>query len=105
MDIEHDLSLSWFRRKGESHEQDGERLSRAATPPRRQHPAILPWPSISFDGAGPRPAVSAASLPDCDAEDFASVVSAREFPAREFQRRIPRRSISVLYRVSSMRRR
>jgi hypothetical protein len=30
MNIEHGLSLSWFRRKGESHEQDGEKLSRAS---------------------------------------------------------------------------
>jgi hypothetical protein len=29
MDIKHIVRLSWFSRKGESHEQDGERLRRA----------------------------------------------------------------------------
>src|SRR5438552_4534302 len=47
MNIEHCDCLSWFSRKGESQEQDGERLS---SPQQScgafvQHPAILPWPS------------------------------------------------------------
>ena len=45
MDIEHCDFLSWFSRRGESHEQDGETLSRAACRERQQRPAILPWPS------------------------------------------------------------
>jgi hypothetical protein len=32
MDIEHCSRLSWYLRRGESHEQDGERLPSAAVP-------------------------------------------------------------------------
>jgi hypothetical protein len=43
MDIKHCFFLSWFRGHPESHEQDGERLSRRRESGEQQRPAILPW--------------------------------------------------------------
>jgi hypothetical protein len=44
MHIEHCGFLSWFSASPESHEQDGEKLSRvAAGSGRQQRLAILPW--------------------------------------------------------------
>src|SRR5882724_4559825 len=55
MDVEHFNLLSWFSRTGESHKQDGERLSHAKTRSRR-HPAILPWlPNLSSVRPGAPP--------------------------------------------------
>ena len=45
VDIEHCDCLSWFSRKRESHEQDGETLRARRCRVPRQRPAILPWPS------------------------------------------------------------
>jgi hypothetical protein len=54
MDIEHCVCLSCFSARTESHEQDGEKLSRVrASCGLQQRPAILPW---RFEpGLGPRP--------------------------------------------------
>jgi hypothetical protein len=73
MNIEHGLSLSWFRRKGESHEQDGERLSRAALAPSKTASGD---PAMAFDLPSILPGLArlrfaAASLPDLVAEAFA----------------------------------
>ena len=46
MDIEHWYFLSWFSRRGDGHEQDGETLSaRGDAAMLEQRLAILPWPS------------------------------------------------------------
>jgi hypothetical protein len=50
MDIKHLDGLSWFSRKGESHEQDGERLCRARVPRAKQRLAILPMAFMSSIG-------------------------------------------------------
>jgi hypothetical protein len=52
MQIEHCDYLSWFSRRGESHEQDGKRLSGAAIVRELQRLAILPWLSglLGADG-------------------------------------------------------
>ncbi|MEX0840852.1 MAG: hypothetical protein WD039_01000 [Xanthobacteraceae bacterium] len=54
MDIKHIVRLSWFSRKGESHEQDGEKLyrarsSRAETAP--GDPAMAFMTSSVYTGA------------------------------------------------------
>jgi hypothetical protein len=48
MDIEHCDGLSWFSGRGESHEQDGERLMRAKPrfPSASSDPAMAFEPSI-----------------------------------------------------------
>src|SRR5262249_30764318 len=76
MNVEH-LSLSWFAEAAKA-------MSKTAGGCRarvRQHPAILPWPSISPLTAGPRPALSAASLPPYLRRPSPSAVNARE-PSR-----------------------
>src|SRR5262252_9288072 len=54
MDIEHCDCLSWFSRRGESHEQDGERLLSATTTPQRssasRDPAMAFGPSMERTG-------------------------------------------------------
>jgi len=69
--------LSWFRGSGESHEQDGETLMRAATfckvtrlVSAPSDPAMALEPSCARDGAmiGPSLNSAAASLPDESAD-------------------------------------
>jgi len=43
MHIEHCVFLSWFSASPESHEQDGEKLSRVTRCGEQQRLAILPW--------------------------------------------------------------
>src|SRR5437899_10999471 len=58
MDIKHWDCLSWFSRKGESHEQDGERLCRARLPRAKTasgDPAMAFMSSDASTGAPWRP--------------------------------------------------
>jgi hypothetical protein len=66
MDIEHCDCLSWFLRKDESHEQDGERLIRAQprSPSASSDPAMAFEPSMEWTGIIARLEAAAASLPD-----------------------------------------
>src|SRR6266849_6405880 len=66
MDIEHCDCLSWFLRRGESHEQDGERLpSLPQTEAASSDPAMAFEPSIARTGDhSTRLESAAASLPD-----------------------------------------
>jgi hypothetical protein len=61
MDIKHFLRLSRFRGNGESHEQDGERLTRARVrlASASSDPAMAFWPFRLMDGAIIR------AVPDC----------------------------------------
>jgi hypothetical protein len=101
MDIEHCDRLSWFLRRGESHEQDGERLSSAAVPRGETasgDPAMAFEPSIERTGdhSTRLPKSAAASLP---AEQRIVPVSASKranTPRINLQRRIPSRSINDL---------
>src|SRR5260221_5454622 len=68
MDIEHCDRLSWFLRRGESHEQDGERLPSAAVPQTETasgDPAMAFEPSIERTGdhSTRLPKSAAVSLP------------------------------------------
>src|SRR5262249_22977521 len=102
MDVEHCLCLSRFSRRGESHEQDGERLSRASvarTKTASSDPAMALGPSLARTG-DLRPSLKSAtaSLPDEMAADYTlRLMDARNGPARErSQRRMPSRSINDL---------
>jgi hypothetical protein len=56
MNVEHCDYLSWFLRKRESHQQDGEALLMQQHGCESfQRPAILPWPSDFLDMDGQRP--------------------------------------------------
>jgi hypothetical protein len=61
MDIKHFFCLSRFRGNGESHVQDGERLTRARVRPASasSDPAMAFWPFRLTDGAIIR------AVPDC----------------------------------------
>jgi hypothetical protein len=101
MDIEHCDCLSLVSRRGESHEQDGERLSLAATPQRSsasRDPAMAFGPSMGTDGRSfdPSPKSAAASLPDHTADALGIRHNTRETPRAISQRRIPSRSINDL---------
>jgi hypothetical protein len=93
MDIEHCDCLSWFLRKGESHEQDGERLICAQ--PRSlsasSDPAMAFEPSMEWTGIIARLESAAASLPD--AQRTNPVSASKRANA---QRRMPSRSINDL---------
>jgi hypothetical protein len=53
MDIEHCDCLSWFLRRGESHEQDGERLpSMPQANAASSNPAMAFEPSFALTGNG-----------------------------------------------------
>jgi hypothetical protein len=68
MDIEHFFGLSRFRGNGESHEQDGERLTRvkSRTASASSDPAMALGPFRLTDGRSfaPPQKTAAASLPD-----------------------------------------
>jgi hypothetical protein len=52
MDIEHFGCLSWFAGSGESHEQDGEALTRAAKPCGIARPRSAPSdPAMAFESS------------------------------------------------------
>src|SRR5215470_4450769 len=98
MDIEHCDCLSWFLRKGESHEQDGERLMRAE--PRSlsasSDPAMAFEPSMERTGTIARLESAAASLPDEQRTNPVSASKRANTPRAHVQRRIPSRSINDL---------
>jgi hypothetical protein len=106
MDIEHCDCLSLFSRRGESHEQDGERLPAGhpadwAVPQRSsasRDPAMAFGPSMGTDGRSfdPSPKSAAASLPDHTADALGIRDNTRETPRAISQRRIPSRSINDL---------
>jgi hypothetical protein len=65
VNIKHCDFLSWFSRKEESHEQDGERLMFALDGcDLHQHLAILPWPSVfrRCGGTHARPRLESAAV-------------------------------------------
>ena len=89
MDIEHCDFLSWFSRRGESHEQDGETLSRAAEPRARTasgDPAMAFEPPLRRTGAVWRPVQKSAalSLPVKQRTESAIRTNARETRAALF---------------------
>src|SRR6266508_3414389 len=81
MDIEHCDCLSRFSRRGESHEQDGERLTRAK--PRSasasSDPAMAFGPSVERTGrSSARLTIGSGSLPDEKADEFCIRLDTRE---------------------------
>jgi hypothetical protein len=93
MDIEHCDGLSLVSRRGESHEQDGERLPSAAVP---QTCSASRDPAMAFGPSMERtPKSTAASLPDT-ADAVGIRYKTRETPRAISQRRIPSRSINDL---------
>jgi hypothetical protein len=68
MDVEHSVFLSWFSGRGESHEQDGETLSRSAwlrVKSASGDPAMAFGPSIDTDGRSFAPASDLGSVLCC----------------------------------------
>jgi hypothetical protein len=101
MNIEHCDGLSWFSRRGESHEQDGETLPAAAVPQTETasgDPAMAFEPSIerTVDHSTRLPKSAAASLPDEQRICPASASKRANTPRINPQRRIPSRSINDL---------
>jgi len=100
MDIEHCECLSWFLRKGESHEQDGERLPLAAKPPRESasgDPAMAFEPSIERTGDHSTPVGIGSGLAAGRSADGSGIrFETRKHAARNPQRRMPSRSINDL---------
>jgi hypothetical protein len=100
MDIEHCGLLSWFLRRSESHEQDGERLPSAGMPQTETasgDPAMAFEPSIEWMGD------HSAHLPNrqrfvagATADLSVSASKRATTPRIMHQRRIPSRSINDL---------
>jgi hypothetical protein len=100
MDIEHCSRLSWYLRRGESHEQDGEKLLSAAMPQTEtasSDPAMAFEPSVKRR-AIIRPVFLARQRPRCRMNSGFVPVSASNarHAAQNRQRRIPSRSIKDL---------
>jgi hypothetical protein len=101
MHIEHFVFLSWFPASLESHEQDGEKLSRVTAvrgATASGDPAMAFEPSIERTGDySARLAKSAAaSLPDEQRSRPVSASKRASTPRTNLQRRIPSRSINDL---------
>jgi hypothetical protein len=99
MDIKHCDCLSWFSRRGESHEQDGETLpSGSRTEAASGDPAMAFEPSFALTGNGSARLRIGSGLAAGRTADKSGIRSAaREQTPRAIpQRRIPSRSINYL---------
>jgi hypothetical protein len=100
MDIKHCGLLSWFLRRSESHEQDGERLPSAAMP---QTETASGDPAMAFEPSIERMGDHSAHLPNrqqfaagATADVPVSAAKRAATPRIILQRRIPSRSINDL---------
>jgi hypothetical protein len=101
MDIEHWYFLSWFSRRGDGHEQDGETFFRAAAPLAKRtsgDPAMAFEPPLRRAGAVCARLIESAagSLPAKHGLKFRNPYKRAGNPRGILQRRMPSFSISVL---------